>query len=243
MYTRKQRLADECTHDEYWAQLVKPCITDMVLRRFGISRLEDSTDPHMNDIPLHQWDALHETTRSFVASNTGGILDTLRAIDGSQAKLALEGKFSWSQSDSVCVLKRAAKMFIKQEVVADTDFRVFPEGDVIALFLNIPERKGCVFSYQHVGQHGTASLGLLSTLPAATREQYKSLAYELHLKGYVVIPSGPYEDGEVLGVDADGYVLQWHTEKQSPYNSGESVKDFGRKNMRRHEWARIRKED
>lgn len=188
MYTRKQRLANECTHDEYWAQLVKPCITDTVLRRFGISRLEDSTDPHMNDIPLHQWDALHETTRSLVASNTGGILDTLRAIDESQAKLALERQFTWSLSDSVCVLKRAAKMFIKQEVLVHTAFRMFPEGDVLALFVNLPEHEGYVMSYQRVGQHGAASLELLTTLPVATPEQYKPLRNELNGLGYIVIP-------------------------------------------------------
>lgn len=188
MYTRKQYIAGECTHDEYWAQLVKPCITDMVLRRFGITRLEDSTDPHMNDIPLAQWDAMHEPVCSLVASNTNGILDTLRAIDESQAKLAEKRKFSWSMSDSVCVLKRAAKMFIKHEVLVHTAFRVFPEGDVLALFLNLPEHEGYVMSYQRVGQHGAASLELLTTLPVATPAQYKPLRDELTGLGYVVIP-------------------------------------------------------
>jgi hypothetical protein len=66
----------------------------------------------MNDIPLYQWDSLHEAVRKLIASNTDDILTILRRLDKVQAKLAKNRRFSWSISDSVCVLKCAARMLI-----------------------------------------------------------------------------------------------------------------------------------
>ena len=65
-------------------------------------------------------------------------------------------------------------------------FKKFPEGDVIALF---PELAGdnnpyrTCESYQHLGQHGAASVEL-SSLKAATPYQYASLKVELEQLGY-----------------------------------------------------------
>ncbi len=59
-------------------------------------------------------------------------------------------------------------------------FRVFPEGDVVALFVdcvNYPD--GCIESYQHIGQHGAASPSLQFELPEATPEEYSALYQEL----------------------------------------------------------------
>ena len=65
-------------------------------------------------------------------------------------------------------------------------FRVFREGDVIALFPEIAanENVGICLSYQHVGQHGGADLMGMMRLRKATRAEYAPLASELRRAGY-----------------------------------------------------------
>lgn len=53
-----------------------------------MSRLPHSTDPYMNDIPLRMWDAYHY---------------------GMRIRAGNAGMRSWSQSDTVCVLKALAR--------------------------------------------------------------------------------------------------------------------------------------
>lgn len=71
-------------------------------------------------------------------------------------------------------------------------FRTWPKskgGDVIALFPAIAGSVGkprTCSSYQHVGQHGAATLDLCRTLRLATPAQYKDLASELRCLGYVL---------------------------------------------------------
>ena len=36
----------------------------------------------------------------------------------------------------------------------------------------------------------------------------------------------PY-DGEVLGIDSDGTLLQWDADKEEVYNCGETIEEFG----------------
>ena len=66
-------------------------------------------------------------------------------------------------------------------------FKIFPEGDVIALFPELPSDTNGVYyhclSYQRVGQHGSASVDL-ARLKAATPYQYASLKVELEQLGY-----------------------------------------------------------
>lgn len=65
-------------------------------------------------------------------------------------------------------------------------FKRFPEGDIIALFPTLPgdnDPRATCLSYQHVGQHGAASMSLF-TLPAATPAEYRPLAQELRRIGY-----------------------------------------------------------
>lgn len=66
----------------------------------------------------------------------------------------------------------------------DVVFRKFPEGDVIALFPNIPEGEGEILSYQHLGQHGRASVALLRELLPATDDERAPLLRELVSLGY-----------------------------------------------------------
>lgn len=66
----------------------------------------------------------------------------------------------------------------------DVVFRVFPEGDVIAIFPTLRERDGTVMSYQHLGQHSAASPALIRELRPATQAEYAPLLAELKRIGY-----------------------------------------------------------
>ena len=57
-FTREDYIEGRCTHRQFYTQFVTPEIRERVLARFGIERLKASTDAHLNDIPLSQWDAL-----------------------------------------------------------------------------------------------------------------------------------------------------------------------------------------
>lgn len=48
-----------------------------------------------------------------------------------------------------------------------------------------------------------------------------------------------YEDGEVIGLDTDGNLIQWDAEKKAAYNSGVTPEDFGIENLHPRELARI----
>jgi len=66
-------------------------------------------------------------------------------------------------------------------------FRVWPNGDVIALFpLIAAETTGqACQSYEHVGQHGSANASLVvGSTRRATSAEYRELASELRAIGY-----------------------------------------------------------
>lgn len=63
-------------------------------------------------------------------------------------------------------------------------FRVFSDGEVIALFPHIDEGNGNILSYMHIGQHGGASPLIVHDTKPATPEQYKELFAELQGIGY-----------------------------------------------------------
>lgn len=59
-------------------------------------------------------------------------------------------------------------------------FRVYPEGDVIALFPYVYEGNYNISCYQHVGQHGAVSYeAVISSTKPAAPEQYADLKAEL----------------------------------------------------------------
>lgn len=62
-------------------------------------------------------------------------------------------------------------------------FRVFPDGDVIALFPEI-RYGGYIASYQHIGQHCNANPSLIRELRTATRQERSELKEELESIGY-----------------------------------------------------------
>jgi len=55
-FTRKQYLNNECTHRQYYAQFVTEGTKLRVKRMVGETKIIESTEEHLNDIPLHIWD-------------------------------------------------------------------------------------------------------------------------------------------------------------------------------------------
>ena len=98
-YTRNEYMNGTVTFREYYAQFVTPEIKQRVLSRFGIERLLQSTDEHLNDIPLRQWDALAGSGIAYNGSLIGR--PSPRADDGSLAS-------------AVCTLKEAARQLIEE---------------------------------------------------------------------------------------------------------------------------------
>jgi hypothetical protein len=58
MKTRKQYMDGEITHDEYYSQFVTAGTKDLVCGLIGLDRIKESTDKHLNDIPLKEWDSV-----------------------------------------------------------------------------------------------------------------------------------------------------------------------------------------
>lgn len=66
-------------------------------------------------------------------------------------------------------------------------FRRYPDGQVIALFPDIPwsGRRGEITSYMHVGQHGAADYShVIATTKPAMEKEYAGLLDELRQTGY-----------------------------------------------------------
>ena len=65
-------------------------------------------------------------------------------------------------------------------------FKLTPDGrDVIAFLPDNPVvNYGCIMSYEHVGQHGEASLPFYWDCKPARPEQYADLLRELESMGY-----------------------------------------------------------
>lgn len=106
MITRKEYLAleyvDDATamarHREYYSQFVTPKVKQLVLRYIGRERLLRSTDPHLNDIKLPEWDWL------------------VPHIDGVAVTLLREAGDFLSLGTGVCILKEAARQIIEEEM-------------------------------------------------------------------------------------------------------------------------------
>lgn len=70
-----------------------------------------------------------------------------------------------------------------------TIFRIYPDGEVIALFPQIPadNRGNYCQSYMHVGQHGAAdTYVVVQQTRLAKPKEYKALAKELREIGYKI---------------------------------------------------------
>ena len=77
-------------------------------------------------------------------------------------------------------------------------FRKWPDGNVIALFPQIVASVNGYLcqSYEHVGQHGAASPGIVRNTRPAIPKEYKELKKELERIGYnpIVVKRFTYAD-------------------------------------------------
>jgi hypothetical protein len=110
MINRNDYLDGTISHDAYYLTLVdiigREAIETLVLKRIadvGHIRTCLKTDVHLNNIPLRLWDAL-DTAVQRLARKQWTELRPIMWPEGNTA-----GKFYWSLSDSVCILKAAAK--------------------------------------------------------------------------------------------------------------------------------------
>lgn len=53
-----------------------------------------------------------------------------------------------------------------------------------------------------------------------------------------VLPEG-CQDGEILGLDRDGSIIQWNADDLETYNCGDTPEEFGVDNIRPHEAERL----
>ena len=82
MLTRKQYLNKECSFDEYYGQFLTPGIIRHVEHYIGRDAIMESTDPHLNDIPLERWDRVFLKCPATVnhAMREGGDYPTLGGL-------------------------------------------------------------------------------------------------------------------------------------------------------------------
>lgn len=116
VFTRKDYLAapyeeQRAAHRRYYAQFVTPSVKGFVASVIGRDRILASTDPHFNDIPLTQWDALNPAIRDMCLSRKGDIDGAISADKFGRRSIG------WSLSDAVCIAKEAAQQ-IREEAQA-----------------------------------------------------------------------------------------------------------------------------
>lgn len=94
--TRQEYMSGQATHAQYYGQFATDAVTRFVVSAIGKKALRASKDPHMNDVPLARWDALHPALHSMCS-----------------ARLAKTGATGgYSLSDSVCIAKQAARLWL-----------------------------------------------------------------------------------------------------------------------------------
>jgi hypothetical protein len=94
MWTRKEFVDGVCTLDEYYAQYIGKSYPTYVANWIGPERILNSTDPHLNDIPLKEWD----------------MVPMPLGVD----KKMREQKDWLTLAGSTCLAKTAARMFKEQ---------------------------------------------------------------------------------------------------------------------------------
>ena len=107
-YTRKQYMTHEIDHATYYGQWADELIP-LVIDRIGAKKILASTDPHLNDIALSRWDALHAMVRSRVGRSIG------EANASTYAEPMKPGAYALSLSDTVCAAKQAAKVWKERQ--------------------------------------------------------------------------------------------------------------------------------
>jgi hypothetical protein len=94
-FTRKEYMSKVCTHKQYYAQFVTENMKNDVIRAIGKDALMNSTDEHLNDIPLKKWDRLASGVVPFYVNSAMRELGDYPTLGG-----------------LVCIAKEAARQVI-----------------------------------------------------------------------------------------------------------------------------------
>lgn len=120
MFTRKQYLANECTHREYYGQFVTDEIKQAVLRTFSKEELVQAfkDDEHFNNLPLRKWDRMIMLGH-FKGSSVGNSWKTPPFIPYQFSAFAKALKEAGdvggiSLCDCVCTCKEAARQIVEE---------------------------------------------------------------------------------------------------------------------------------
>ena len=94
LFTRKQYLDNECTHDQYYGQFVTKSTINTVLGYFSKEKLTEyyASDKNLNNIKLSVWDRMPLYAATYKMKDCGDYL---------------------TMSGHVSILKRAARMIIE----------------------------------------------------------------------------------------------------------------------------------
>lgn len=111
MFNRKQYMANECSHDEYYSQFVNQGILQTVRSVIGTDRIAKSKDKHFSDIPLYEWDMLHNRIIMQIDVNL------FKELNNATYAAEYRDSFIISLSDTVCIAKQAAKIIRESNAV------------------------------------------------------------------------------------------------------------------------------
>lgn len=158
---------DETAYRRYYAQFVSVDMVNAVEKRIGLSRLLASTDPHLNDIPLNEWDRL----------------DSLLVSYGTNHRLKQHGDFI-TMAGVVCIAKEAARQAIE---------RAEARGDrLVIAFL---KQHGLNFTYRYDDETNQYVFGGNLALTAEQTQLFLAVAsefpgaYRLHTMSHKVLES------------------------------------------------------
>jgi hypothetical protein len=101
MYTRKQYMLQQCTHEQYYGQFVTPGLLRLVANCIGLRMIESSEDKWFNGIKQYKWDALTTITPHYIPMK---LWKTLACDLPENAP-----NYYWCLSDNMCILKEAAR--------------------------------------------------------------------------------------------------------------------------------------
>lgn len=120
-WTRTDYMAARCSHEAYYLSLARligyeaiaRLVLSYVANRERLARY--AADPHLNNIPLARWDALHGFILQMVSEQNRSKGIMARSWCGQPLQ---PGAICWSLSESVCVAKAVARHLIDNEVTA-----------------------------------------------------------------------------------------------------------------------------
>lgn len=104
-YSHLEYMDGLISHHDYHAQFVTPSSVDQLVHRIGKHVLAAAKDPHLNDIPLRNWDAIGRS-----CNHRFDLLSISNGLSNSGLTNTL------SAPDAVCVNKAAAKIWIAANV-------------------------------------------------------------------------------------------------------------------------------